>query len=94
VKREHHLVDGRRRDLEVRLQLGLRRGSAVDLGVVVDEREILALLGGEAPRDSTYHWALAPVAMPPGTSSEYAENPRRSPKIPHLSRSIGGEYRH
>jgi hypothetical protein len=55
---------------------------------------ILALLGREAPLAVTYHSTLAPVAMQPGTSNEYAENPRWPPRIPHLSRSIGGEYQH
>ena len=44
---EDHLVDGGRRDAEVALDVGLRGRAPVDSGVVVDEGEVLALLGGE-----------------------------------------------
>lgn len=40
-------MHGRRRDLEAALDVDLRGRAPVDLGVVVDEREVLALLGGE-----------------------------------------------
>ncbi len=39
-----HFVDRRRRNLEVVLEVGLRGRPAVDLGVVVDEGKVLALL--------------------------------------------------
>ena len=45
---EHHLVDGRRGDAEVTLQVGFGRGPAEHQGVGVDEGEVLPLLVGEA----------------------------------------------
>lgn len=42
-EREHHLMHGRWRDLEMALQVGLCGGPTVDLGVGVDERKILPL---------------------------------------------------
>ena len=48
---DDHPVDARRRNLEVALQVGLGGRTAVDLGVGVDERQVLALqlreLGGD-----------------------------------------------
>jgi len=41
---DEHPMDGRWRDLEVALEVGLGGRLAVDLGVVVDECEVLALL--------------------------------------------------
>jgi len=43
----NHVVNGRRGNQEVALQIGLSRSLAVDLSVVVDEGEVLALFGGE-----------------------------------------------
>ena len=43
-----HLVDRRWRDLEVALEIGLRRRSSMDGGISMDEGQILALLLGKA----------------------------------------------
>jgi hypothetical protein len=45
---ENHLVHRRRSDAEVALQVSLGRRSTHDLGIGVDEGQILSLLGGEA----------------------------------------------
>lgn len=45
---ENHLVDARRGDLEVLLDVGLGWGPAVDLCLDVNEGQVLALLFGEA----------------------------------------------
>ena len=45
-ERQNHLVYGRRGDLEVLLHFGLRRWGPVDFSVVVNERQVLALLIG------------------------------------------------
>ena len=45
-ERQDHLVHGRRGDSEVLLHFGLRRWAPVDFAVVVDERQVLALLFG------------------------------------------------
>ena len=42
-QRKHHLMHGRRRHAEIPFHVGLRRRSAVDFCVVIDEREVLAL---------------------------------------------------
>jgi hypothetical protein len=44
LERQDHLVYGRRGDLKVVLHFGLRRWGAVDFPVVVNERQVLALL--------------------------------------------------
>ena len=44
---EDHLVDRRRADTEMVLQIGLGGRSAEDAGIGVDEGKILALLFGE-----------------------------------------------
>ena len=41
-----HLVYGRRRDVQVLLHFGLRMWAPVDFAVVVNERQLLALLIG------------------------------------------------
>ena len=41
---QHHAMHGGRCDLEEPLHVGLRRRAAMDLGVGVDERQVLALL--------------------------------------------------
>lgn len=43
-ERQDHLVYGRRGDFEVLLHFGLRRWGPVDFAVVVNERQVLALL--------------------------------------------------
>jgi hypothetical protein len=43
---QDHLVHGRRRDSKVLLHFGLRRWAAMDFAIVVDERQVLALLVG------------------------------------------------
>jgi len=43
---QNHLVYGRRGDFKVLLHFGLRRWEAVDFSVVVNERQVLALLVG------------------------------------------------
>jgi hypothetical protein len=48
VKSEQHLVDRWRSDTKEALQIGFGRWASVDLRVVVDEGQVLALLGGEA----------------------------------------------
>jgi hypothetical protein len=45
-ERQDHLVYGRRGDLEVLLHFGLRMWGPVDFAVVVNERQVLALLIG------------------------------------------------
>ena len=40
-------MHGRGRDSKVALDVGFGRGTAVELGVEVDEGEVLTLLGGE-----------------------------------------------
>lgn len=45
-ERQNHLVYGRRGDLKVLLHFGLRRWGAVDFSVVINERQVLALLVG------------------------------------------------
>src|SRR5882762_8815424 len=45
-ERQNHLVYGRRGDLEVLLHFGLRGWGPVDFAVVVNERQVLALLIG------------------------------------------------
>ncbi len=40
-------MDGRRRDLEISLHVGFGGRAAIDLGIGVDERQILTLLGRE-----------------------------------------------
>jgi hypothetical protein len=47
---KHHLVDRRRRDVEVALQVGLGRRPAEHERIGMNEGEILALLVGEAGR--------------------------------------------
>src|SRR5882757_7483517 len=47
---EDHLMHGRRAHAKISLHVGLRRRSAVDFGVVVNEREILALFVREGFR--------------------------------------------
>ena len=48
LQREQHLVDGRRGDSEIALQVGFGRRAAEHLGVGVDEGQILPLLRCEA----------------------------------------------
>jgi hypothetical protein len=45
-ERQDHLVYGRRGDLEVLLHIGFRRWAPVDFAVVLNERQVLALLIG------------------------------------------------
>ena len=45
---QHHLMDGRRADTEMSLQVGFCWRAAEDAGIGMDEGEILALLGGES----------------------------------------------
>jgi hypothetical protein len=45
---KHHLMDGRRADAEVALQVGFGGRAAEDAGIGMDESKVLALLGGEA----------------------------------------------
>jgi hypothetical protein len=53
LKFEDHLVDGRRRDAKVTLDVNFCRRTLVDFGIVVDEREVLSLLGGIRRRYAT-----------------------------------------
>lgn len=48
LQSDHHLVDGRRADAEMALQIGFCGSAAEDADIGVDEGQILALLGGEA----------------------------------------------
>ena len=52
-ERQDHLVYGRRRDVEVLLHFGLRGRAPVDFAVVVNERQVLALLIGIGSLDRT-----------------------------------------
>jgi len=52
---QHHLVNGRWADPEVFLHVGFGWRPAVQAGVEVDERQILALLGREAEFGSARH---------------------------------------
>ena len=54
LQREDHLVHGRRAELEMALHVGLGRGTAVDAGIGVDERQVLPLPRGEAFRGHCY----------------------------------------
>ncbi len=47
LKRKHHLVNRWRRDLEVPLDVRLSGWAPIDLVVVVDKRQVLALAGGK-----------------------------------------------
>ena len=47
LKGFNHVVNRRRGNSEVALQIGLSRSLAVDLTVVVDEGKVLALFGRE-----------------------------------------------
>lgn len=49
-ERQHHLVDRRRRDVEVALHVGLGRRASEHECIGMNESEILALLVGEAGR--------------------------------------------
>ena len=53
-KREHHLVNRRRADTKILLHVGFGRRPAVQAGVGVDERQILALLWGEGFGSATH----------------------------------------
>lgn len=44
---DDHPMDGRWCDLEEVLHIGFRGGSSIELGVEVDERQVLTLLVGE-----------------------------------------------
>jgi hypothetical protein len=50
LKGKHHLVDGRRRDVEVTLHVGFGWGLPEHALIDADEGQILALLLGEAMR--------------------------------------------
>lgn len=55
LEREDHLVHGRRCEAEIALNVAFGGRLPVDAGIGVDERQILALLGGEAGRDLARH---------------------------------------
>jgi len=46
LQAQDHLMDRRRRNLEIALHVSFRRRAPVDLRVIVDEGEVLPLLGG------------------------------------------------
>ena len=71
-KSEHHLVDSWRRDLEITLHIGVGRWTAVYLGVVINESQILSLFFGVS-RHSWYYpecgfifqlWGKRPSSSP------------------------------
>ncbi|MGB8364168.1 MAG: hypothetical protein WCE20_06495 [Rhizomicrobium sp.] len=51
---QHHLMDGRRTDAEMALQVGFGWRASENAGIGVDEGEVLALLGSE-DRDRGVH---------------------------------------